>query len=1269
MGQRSLFRPIFSASRLATSVAARRNKSARLLALEGLEARQLLTVTANPDAYVVLEGTALNVATPGVLSNDRTNTGTALAITGFTQPTKGTLTLNPNGSFRFTPTAGATGADQFNYTIADTKGGTATTTVQLNVTAATDEASVFAGTQLASVSTAQSALLNPLLSGLTGSNINLSVADYNGLASGSINGNQLATALGAELGVTPGQALTTNATLGQIFTAAATVAQTNGNTAEVTALQDLATSVGGLTAPVQLGNLLQVNPNDGSLANTNVNALDLATGSIQLFNFKNVATTPTPVTISTAALGLPGIASGVTISPQVVEPPIVTTGPAGTQFHTAAIRARIDLALNTTTPATALDTAAITAALAPLGFAANATLNGLSIYTEVAEGQGTIASVNALAGVVTLQATPGLANVYVGNIDPTVFFDRTHTINPATDVTYGTVGTLGVTNALVPALNATTGIQIRGVAQGAAPTASTETFNAPFPQSQTVTTSAAFLTNLANTLTQSLSVQLSGPLGTIPTATLNGTVLPLVSNVVTGAVSPVLAPVLTNVADPALRLLGTGVGDLDLTVQAVSQVAGPGANADFTTTQVGQAVIVPVLNNDAVLPTEPVTVTAVTQPTHGTTAINADGSVTYTPVAGYIGPDIFTYTITDPNGLTSSAAVTVDVLPLPPVVNPDTYAATENAPLTVTAAAGVLSNDTNPQGTGLTAVIDTNPTRGSVTLNPDGSFTYTPTTGSTGPDTFTYRATDGSIFSAPVTVTVNVAAALPTANADAYTATVGTPLTVPAATGVLSNDTDPNGLALTAAVATQPTHGTLTLNADGSLTYTPTAGYIGTDTFTYQAADSAGQSTPTTVTVNVQSAGLPVANPDTYLLSGGTTLTVPAATGVLANDTDPNGLPLTAAVVTQPTHGTLTLNADGTLTYTPTAGFNGTDTFTYQAVDSAGQSTPTTVTLNVTPNVGGNVTNPPVVTTNPITGTVGVPITNVPVATFTDGDGTTPPASYTATITYGDGTTSPGTVTEANGVYTVSGTHTYGTAGTFPVGVNIVRATDGVAAAGTTSALIAPAAVTTGPGSTASSLTGSVYLDYNRNGLDDPTDYGVATVVITLTGTTTTGQAVTMTTSTDASGHYAFANLLPGTYQISVARPTAFNNGAITPGTAGGVVQAQAVTGINLAASTAATGYNIGELTRADCRLDTPVLRTLLRVGPVGSLPSTFRPVTINPTGPIATYLPTLAARASLSTTVGTQGVHASAVHKTKAHVVKVQHSKPKPRATTHRHK
>jgi len=282
-----------------------------------------------------------------------------------------------------------------------------------------------------------------------------------------------------------------------------------------------------------------------------------------------------------------------------------------------------------------------------------------------------------------------------------------------------------------------------------------------------------------------------------------------------------------------------------------------------------------------------------------------------------------------------------------PVAMDDTWMVNEDTVLTV-AAPGVLDNDSDADGDTLTAELVTAPTVGTLTLNADGSFTYTPPADYHGTVTFTYRAYDGIAYSAPATVTITVAPIqdAPVAVADSYTMNEDTTLTI-AAPGVLTNDTDAEGDALTADLVSAPTVGTLTLNADGSFTYTPPADYFGTVTFTYRAYDGVAYSAPATVTITIAPIqDAPVAVADSYTMNEDTTLTI-AAPGVLTNDMDADGDPLTAELVTAPTVGTLTLNADGSFTYTPPADYFGTVTFTYRAYDGVAYSTPVTVTIVV----------------------------------------------------------------------------------------------------------------------------------------------------------------------------------------------------------------------------------------------------------------------------------------------------------------------------------
>ena len=125
---------------------------------------------------------------------------------------------------------------------------------------------------------------------------------------------------------------------------------------------------------------------------------------------------------------------------------------------------------------------------------------------------------------------------------------------------------------------------------------------------------------------------------------------------------------------------------------------------------------------------------------------------------------------------------------------------------------------------------------------------------------------------------------------------------------------------------TQPSHGTLVDNGNGTYTYTPDANFHGSDSITYSISDGGGFTDTAIANITVNTVNdAPNVQDDTYQATQGGALSVTA--GVLANDMDVDGDPITVAVVGGPTHGKLTLNADGSFSYTPDAGFVGTDRF------------------------------------------------------------------------------------------------------------------------------------------------------------------------------------------------------------------------------------------------------------------------------------------------------------------------------------------------------
>ena len=297
----------------------------------------------------------------------------------------------------------------------------------------------------------------------------------------------------------------------------------------------------------------------------------------------------------------------------------------------------------------------------------------------------------------------------------------------------------------------------------------------------------------------------------------------------------------------------------------------------------------------------------------------------------------------------ATVVLTVTAVNDAPVAGVDSFAATEDTTLNI-AAPGVLSNDTDAEGSPLVPTLIRNALHGAVTLSANGSFQYVPVANYSGTDSFTYSVSDGLLSSAAVTVVLNVAAVndAPVAVGNSYTATEDVALSV-AAPGVLAGDSDVDGNTLRALVVAPPTRGSLTLNINGSFVYTPTANLNGVDTFTYKANDGLLDSNVVTVTINVAAVNdAPVGVADSYSTNQNAPLVVPPR-GVLNNDTDGDGDALTATLVTGPAHGTLTLNADGSFSYTPTTGYNGPDSFTYTAADAGLTSATTTVSLTVLP--------------------------------------------------------------------------------------------------------------------------------------------------------------------------------------------------------------------------------------------------------------------------------------------------------------------------------
>jgi VCBS repeat-containing protein len=401
---------------------------------------------------------------------------------------------------------------------------------------------------------------------------------------------------------------------------------------------------------------------------------------------------------------------------------------------------------------------------------------------------------------------------------------------------------------------------------------------------------------------------------------------------------------------------------VSLTITPVNDppVSDPSAAADAYTTLEDTVLNVAapgVLANDTDVDGDPLTSILVSGPSNGSLSFNADGSFSYTPNANYNGSDSFTYKAND-GSLDSEpilVSLTITAVNDPPVSDPiaaaDAYTTLEDTVLNVPAP-GVLANDTDVDGDPLTSILVSGPSNGSLTFNPDGSFSYTPNANYNGPDSFTYKANDGSLDSAPILVSLTITAVndAPVAVNDSFTMNEDAVLNG----NLASNDTASGDGGNVWSLTTAASNGLAVVNANGTFSYTPNANYNGPDSFTYTITDADGDTSTATVSITITAVNdAPVSDPsvaaDTYTTLEGTVLNVPAP-GVLANDTDVDGDPLTSILVSGPSNGSLTFNADGSFSYTPNVNYNGPDSFTYKANDGSLDSAAILVSITVTPN-------------------------------------------------------------------------------------------------------------------------------------------------------------------------------------------------------------------------------------------------------------------------------------------------------------------------------
>jgi large repetitive protein len=1084
----------------------------------------------------VIAATEDTPVTIPVLGNDNDPDGDTLTVTAATSP-DGTVTIDPvTGDLTFTPAANFNGPTTINYTISDGNGGTATATVTINVAPVNDAPTA---TPISPRTNVDSAVVsvpvasnfsdldgNPLTYSATGLPGGLTINPTTGVISGTIAPNA-SQPNGGVYGVT------VTANDGNGGSVSTTFSWTVTNPPPI-AVNDVASTPEDF--PVNINVL--ANDSDPDRDPLTVTTASAGNGTVVILPNGTIDYTPGPnfngtdtitYTISDGNGGTATATVTVTVGAQN-DPPIAVDDASSTDEDTpvtipvlgndsdldgnpltvtAATSPNGAVVINpdgtiTFTPAPnfngvatinytisddqgGTDTAVVTVVVRPVNdppVAVNdrattpedtpVTVNVLGNDSDVDGNPLTVTSATSPNGAVTI------------NPDGTITFVPTANFNGTTTITYQISDGNGGTSTATVTLTVSP-VNDVPVANPSTATTNEDTPLILMPLANDTDADGDPLTVTAVSASNgTVTINPDGTVRYVPNPNFNGT------DNVTYTISDGRG--------------GTATSTVTVTVVPVNDL--PVAVNDNATTPEDTPVTIPVLGNDSDADGNPLTITAATSP-NGTVVVNPDGTITFTPAPNFNGPTTITYTISDGQGGTATATVTLNVTPVndPPVARNDVATGAEDTPLRISP----LTNDSDVDDNPLTIVSASSP-NGTVTINPDGTITFTPDPDFNGPTTITYQISDGNGGFSTATINVTIAAVNdpPAAVNDVATTPEDTPVTV----SVLLNDTDIEDNPLTVTAATSP-NGIAVINSDGTITFTPDSNFNGVATVTYTISDGQGGTATATVAItvtpvndapvatpvapqrNLDSAtvSLPVAgnfsdvdsdvltytasglpsglsiDPATGVISGQIardasqpnggvySVTVNAADGrgaitstsfswtvinpapvavndvattnedtpvtinVRANDNDPDGDLISITAASAP-NGTVTINADGTITYLPRANFNGTDTITYTISDGNGGSATATVTVTVVA-----VNDAPVARDDTAVTPIETPVTISVLANDTDVDGnplvvtsaTSPDGAVTinsdGTVTF---TPAPNFTGEALITYTVS---------------------------------------------------------------------------------------------------------------------------------------------------------------------------------------------------------------------------------------------------------
>ncbi len=323
-----------------------------------------------------------------------------------------------------------------------------------------------------------------------------------------------------------------------------------------------------------------------------------------------------------------------------------------------------------------------------------------------------------------------------------------------------------------------------------------------------------------------------------------------------------------------------------------------------------------------------------TDPAHGTLS-GTGPALTYTPQANYSGSDSFTYIVNDGEVNSNSATVSIMVVAVDDVPTADRQSETTK----VDRSAAITLTGSDIDSDTLSFAIATQPKHGTLAFGSDfarsGELVYTPEARFTGSDSFAFKLNDGTTDSTSAMVSINVTPnRVPMAELQAVTTTEDLPV------AVTLGGSDPDEDTLVYSVITGPTHGVLNGTAP-ILTYTPNRDFAGPDSFTFKVNDGAAFSALATVLITITAA-----NDQPMAANDSVTLLEDTPTAISMRGVDPDGNRLTYAIVTEPSHGSLS-GTEPNVVYEPDLNFNGPDSFTFKVNDGTENSVLGTISITV----------------------------------------------------------------------------------------------------------------------------------------------------------------------------------------------------------------------------------------------------------------------------------------------------------------------------------